>query len=97
MLKEFRIDLVADIRRYPSSRKFPHFNRPTLCERLASEVRSVLAELQLAANVEHVRDPLAIAQYGLLATPTLIIAGHIRASGGVPSREKMKKWLEEFC
>jgi uncharacterized protein (DUF488 family) len=37
LLKEFRIDLVADIRRYPSSRKFPHFNRPVLCERLAAE------------------------------------------------------------
>ena len=37
LLKEFRIDLVADIRRYPSSRKFPHFNRPALCERLGVE------------------------------------------------------------
>lgn len=37
LLKEFGIDLVADIRRYPSSRKFPHFNRPALRERLASE------------------------------------------------------------
>jgi len=37
LLKEFGIDLVVDIRRYPSSRKFPHFNRPALCERLATE------------------------------------------------------------
>ena len=37
LLKEFGIDLVADIRRYPSSRKFPHFNRPALFESLASE------------------------------------------------------------
>jgi len=37
LLKEFEICLVADIRRYPSSRKFPHFNRPALCERLAAE------------------------------------------------------------
>lgn len=35
LLKEFGIDLVVDIRRYPSSRKFPHFNRPALCESLA--------------------------------------------------------------
>ncbi|UCC99689.1 MAG: DUF488 domain-containing protein [Phycisphaerales bacterium] len=34
LLKEFEIHLVADIRRYPSSRKFPHFNRPNLCEKL---------------------------------------------------------------
>ena len=37
LLREFGIDLVADIRRYPSSRMFPHFNRPILCEKLAAE------------------------------------------------------------
>jgi uncharacterized protein (DUF488 family) len=37
LLKEHEIGLVVDIRRYPSSRKFPHFNRPILCELLAAE------------------------------------------------------------
>lgn len=37
LLKEFEICLVADIRRYPSSRKFPHFNRQVLCKLLAAE------------------------------------------------------------
>lgn len=37
LLKEYEIGLVADIRRYPSSRKFPHFNRPVLSELLAVE------------------------------------------------------------
>ncbi len=37
LLKEYEIALVADIRRYPSSRKFPHFNRPILRELLAAE------------------------------------------------------------
>lgn len=37
LLKEFGIRLVADIRRYPSSRKFPHFNRQVLCKLLADE------------------------------------------------------------
>ena len=30
ILMEFNIQIVADIRRYPSSRKFPHFNREVL-------------------------------------------------------------------
>ena len=30
LLKEFGIETVVDIRRYPGSRKFPHFNRETL-------------------------------------------------------------------
>jgi uncharacterized protein (DUF488 family) len=37
LLKEFEIGLIADIRHYPSSRKFPHFNRQTLRKLLAAE------------------------------------------------------------
>lgn len=37
LLREHGIGLVADIRRYPSSRKFPHFNRPVLSGLLAAE------------------------------------------------------------
>jgi len=37
LLKEFGICLVVDIRRYPSSRKFPHFNHKVLCKLLAVE------------------------------------------------------------
>ncbi len=34
LLREFKVQAVADIRRYPSSRKFPHFNRQPLHELL---------------------------------------------------------------
>jgi uncharacterized protein (DUF488 family) len=37
LLKEFEIGAVADIRRYPSSRKFPHFNRETLRKLLSAQ------------------------------------------------------------
>jgi uncharacterized protein (DUF488 family) len=37
LLKEFGICLVADVRRYPGSRKFPHFNRRVLCKLLAAK------------------------------------------------------------
>jgi uncharacterized protein (DUF488 family) len=37
LLKEYEIRLLADIRRYPSSRKFPHFNRKALSDLLAAE------------------------------------------------------------
>lgn len=35
MLKSFQIELVADIRSYPGSRKFPHFNKEKLPSSLA--------------------------------------------------------------
>jgi uncharacterized protein (DUF488 family) len=37
LLREFKVCMIADVRRYPSSRKFPHFNREVLCELLAIE------------------------------------------------------------
>jgi uncharacterized protein (DUF488 family) len=37
LLKEFQVGLLADVRRYPSSRRFPHFNRPALCNSLKAE------------------------------------------------------------
>jgi len=37
LLREFEVRTVADIRRYPSSRKFPHFNRQTLHNLLNAE------------------------------------------------------------
>ncbi|NIO11479.1 MAG: DUF488 family protein [Deltaproteobacteria bacterium] len=35
LLKEFEIQALVDIRRFPSSKKFPHFNRGSLEEELA--------------------------------------------------------------
>ncbi len=35
MLKSFQIELLADIRSFPGSRKFPHFNKETLPASLA--------------------------------------------------------------
>ena len=67
------------------------------CEPLAIEAMSALAELQLAADVEHVKDPMTIAKYGLLVTPALLVNGRVRSFGRVPSKERIKRWLEEFC
>lgn len=37
LLNEYKIQAIADIRRYPSSRKFPHFNQKLMRELLAAE------------------------------------------------------------
>jgi uncharacterized protein (DUF488 family) len=39
MLKSFDIELVADIRRFPGSKKYPHFNKETL-ENLLAEINT---------------------------------------------------------
>lgn len=35
MLKSFNIEVLVDVRHFPGSRKFPHFNRDTLAEALS--------------------------------------------------------------
>ena len=37
LLREFGIRVIADVRRYPSSRKFPHFNSEVLRKLLKAE------------------------------------------------------------
>jgi hypothetical protein len=63
------------------------------CERLSREIMQVLAENNLAADLEHVTDPMEIAGYGVFATPVLIINGKVRSTGSVPPKAKMKDWL----
>jgi uncharacterized protein (DUF488 family) len=36
LLRHHRVDLLVDVRRYPGSRRHPHFNREALAERLAA-------------------------------------------------------------
>jgi small redox-active disulfide protein 2 len=65
------------------------------CDRLEQEVIEVLSEINLTADVEHVRDLKEIGTYGVMGTPGLIINGKVMAVGRVPPKAKIKKWLSE--
>jgi small redox-active disulfide protein 2 len=67
----------------------------TACERLESETFYVLQELNISADVDHVRDVNEIARYGIAGTPALIINGTLKCSGRVPLRSQLKEWLHE--
>ena len=56
---------------------------------------AVMAELNIAADLEHVRDPIDIANYGVMGSPGLIINGQVKAVGSVPPPNKLKVWLME--
>ncbi len=61
------------------------------CEGLERLVVAVLAEMGIPADVEHVRNPLAISEYGVFGTPALVVNGQVKSVGKVPSREVLKK------
>ena len=65
------------------------------CERLEQDLMALMAELQMKADLEHVRDPVEIGSYGVMSMPALVINGKIKAAGRMPSKGTIKQWLLE--
>jgi small redox-active disulfide protein 2 len=65
------------------------------CATLEQEVMAVMAEMNLAADIEHVRDMSEIRRYGVMATPALVINGKVKCAGRVPGRATIKEWLND--
>jgi len=63
------------------------------CEKLEQDMMAVMAELNLPADLEHVRDVKEIACYGVMGNPALVINGKVVAVGRVPSKSQLKEWL----
>ena len=65
------------------------------CEKLEQDLMAIMTELNIGAGLEHVRDPLGIANFGVMGMPALIINGEVKATGSVPPKNKLKEWLLE--
>lgn len=65
------------------------------CEQLERTVMEVLTELNLPAEVEHIRDLKEIAALGVMGIPTVLINDEVRALGHMPTKATLKKWLTE--
>jgi len=68
----------------------------TQCDGLEQELMQVMAEINLMADIEHVRDIKEIGKYGVMGMPALIINGEVKSVGSVPHKAKIKEWLSEF-
>ena len=65
------------------------------CDRLEREIMEVTAEMNLAADIVHVRDLKEIGKYGVMGAPGLVINGKVKAVGQVPPKSKIAEWLKE--
>ena len=65
------------------------------CKKLEQMIFRVMAESNMAGEVEHVRDLAEIANYGLVPTPALVINGKIKSSGRLPQERQVLQWLKE--
>ena len=66
------------------------------CDRLEKELMGVMTEMNIAGDLEHVKDIKEIGRYGVMGMPALLINGKVMSVGRVPPREVLKKWLNEF-
>lgn len=65
------------------------------CEEVHKRTISVLAEMDIAADVEKITDLKKIAEYRIFVTPGFVINGKVKCSGKIPSKDEIKKWIEE--
>ena len=63
------------------------------CSQLEKDVREALAHLQLPGELIHVDDLRAIARYGIMGTPALIVNSKVVSVGTTPTRQQIKEWL----
>lgn len=64
------------------------------CRALEAMAKEAVAALGIAATVEEVTDYAAIASYGVMRTPALVIDGTVFSSGRVPSRDEVHRIIE---
>ena len=63
------------------------------CFRLEAMVKEVAGELDIACEVQHVRDIAEIVKRGVRATPALLVDGRIVGAGRVPSLDELREIL----
>ena len=63
------------------------------CKKAEKIVREVVAETGINADVEKVTDMLKIAEYGVMATPAVVVDGDVKIVGKIPNRDDVKSWL----
>jgi small redox-active disulfide protein 2 len=63
------------------------------CERLAAMTDRVARELGIEFEIEKIKEITEIVQFGVMATPGLVLDGKVLVSGRVPSEAEVKEWL----
>jgi predicted thioredoxin/glutaredoxin len=63
------------------------------CIATAAMIEAEAARLGVAITVEKVTDHAAIAGYGVMSTPGIVIDGKLVHAGGLPRAEDLARWL----
>ena len=63
------------------------------CEKTAQRVQEVVLETGVDARVEKVTDMMAIAGFGVVSTPAVMVNGEIKSTGKIPNKDEIARWL----
>ncbi len=63
------------------------------CDQAAERVAAVVAETGADAQIEKVTDMMAIAGFGVMSTPAVVVDGEVKCVGKIPEREEIAAWL----
>lgn len=63
------------------------------CRKTKENIRSALAELGKEAELAEVKSLKAIADYGVMMTPAVVVDGEVKVAGRVPSVDQIKSLL----
>ena len=63
------------------------------CQKLEANARDAVGMAGVQAEVVKVADDAAIAAYGVMTTPGLVIDGEVKSAGRIPSAGDIAEWL----
>ena len=69
----------------------------TRCTQLESDVRDILSEMKITADLRHITDLKEIARYGVMGAPALVVNNKVVSVGEVPPKSKIRQWIIDAC
>ena len=96
LLREYKKSLGSAVEEEKLREATIHVLGPgcSACEKMEQDVKSILIELNIAADVQHIRDVNQIAEYGMVRTPTLVINNEIVINGRSLPKSQLKSLIE---
>ncbi|MEN6331742.1 MAG: thioredoxin family protein [Smithella sp.] len=95
VLREFKIarGLPVEVENIPGLRIAVLGMGCARCSQLESDVRDVLSEMKIAADLHHITDVKEISRYGLMGAPALVINDKVVSVGEVPAKNQIRQWI----
>jgi hypothetical protein len=67
------------------------------CSQLEDDIRDLLSEMEIAADLRHITDVKEMARFGIMGAPALVINGKVISAGDVPPKSQLRRWITEAC